>query len=136
MAELGATLAGLLPFLAYFILGLVIMAIFMWIYTQLTPYDEVALVKANNVAASLVWIGALLGFVLPLTSAMRESFSILEFVVWGLIAGIAQYCVFWGYRFFYPRIRERIELGEVAASLKLAGVSVAVGLMNAAAIVE
>lgn len=135
MAEVQATLAGLLPFLAYFALGLAIMAAFMWIYTTLTPYDEVALVKANNAAAAIAWTGAILGFGIALSGALRESESLLEFLIWGIIAGIAQLLVFYAYRRVYPKLRERIEADEIASAIKLSGVAIAVGLLNASAMV-
>ena len=135
MAEVQATLAGLLPFLAYFALGLAIMAAFLWIYTTLTPYDEVALVKANNAAAAIAWTGAILGFGIALSGALRESESLLEFLIWGIIAGIAQLLVFYAYRRVYPKLRERIEADEIASAIKLSGVAIAVGLLNASAMV-
>lgn len=135
MAEVQATLTGLLPFMAYFALGLAIMAAFMWIYTSLTPYDEIALVKANNAAAAIAWTGAILGFGIALSGALRESESLLEFLIWGVIAGIAQLLVFYAYRRFYPKLRERIEADEIASAIKLSGVAIAVGLLNASAMV-
>jgi putative membrane protein len=49
-----------------------------------------------------------------------------------MIAGIAQLLGFQVFRRFYPLLSERIAKGEIAVSIKLAGVSVTVGLLNAA----
>ncbi|MGF1605599.1 MAG: DUF350 domain-containing protein [Rhodothalassiaceae bacterium] len=136
MLDFTGSFIGFPQFLAFFAMGLALMAAFMWIYTAITPHDEVALVRANNVTAAVVWTGALIGFVLPLSSAMRESFAIREFVVWGVIAGIAQLAVFFVYRRIYPKMRERIEADEMATGIKLAGVAIAVGILNAAAVSE
>ena len=135
MPEVQATLMGLLPFLAYFVLGLAIIAAFMWAYTTLTPYNEVTLIKANNTSAAVTWAGASLGFGIALSGALRESTSLIEFVIWGLIAGLTQLIVFFVYRQFYPKIKERIEANELASAIKLSSVAISVGLLNAAAMV-
>ena len=69
MADLQASLSGIVPFIAYFITAIVMLLIFMKIYTVMTPHDEMALIKENNVAASVVFSAAFLGFSLPLASA-------------------------------------------------------------------
>jgi len=132
MTLLMATLAGLLPFLMYFGTALILLMVFMTIYMSITPNDEVALIKENNAAASVVLSAAFIGFSIPLASAAANSVNLLDFIVWGVIAGIAQLLVFLIFRKFYPLVSERITQGEIAVSIKLAGLSVTVGLLNAA----
>lgn len=132
MQSLFFTLSGILPFLMYFATSLVLLLAFMVIYMRMTPNDEVALIKEDNVAASVVFSAAFLGFSLPLASAAANSVNLLDFIVWGIVAGIAQLLVFQIFRRFYPLVSERIAKGEIAVSIKLAGVSVTVGLLNAA----
>ncbi|MCL4138573.1 UNVERIFIED_CONTAM: hypothetical protein GTU68_029024 [Idotea baltica] len=108
--------------------------IFMKIYTVMTPHDEMALIKDNNVAASLVFSAAFLGFSLPLASAAANSVNIFDFILWGIIACIAQLIAYQIFRRFYPKITARIEAGEMAISTKLAAISITVGLLNAACI--
>lgn len=136
MLDFAGSFIGFPLFLSYFALGLLMMAIYMVVYTWITPHDEVALVRANNAAAAMVWVGALIGFVLPLSSAMRNNFPLQEFIAWGLLSGIVQMGVFFAYRYFYPRMRERIEANEIATGINLAGVAIAVGILNAAAIAD
>lgn len=136
MLDFTGTFIGFPQFLAYFVMGLVFMAIFMWLYTKLTPHDELALVRQNNATAALIWVGALIGYSLPMASAMRDSFAIEEFMVWGVIAGVTQLAVFFGYKQFFPRMHERIENNELATGINLAGVAIAVGILNAAAVAE
>ncbi|MEP4198808.1 MAG: DUF350 domain-containing protein [Aliishimia sp.] len=126
------TLAGILPFLMYFATSLALLLVFMAIYMRMTPTDEVALIKEDNVAASVVFSAAFLGFSLPLASAAANSVNLVDFVIWGIVAGIAQLLVYQVFRRFYPLVAERITKGEIAVSIKLAGVSVTVGLLNAA----
>lgn len=129
-----ATLTGVIPFLMYFAMAIGLLLIFMMIYQRMTPNDEVALIKENNTAASLVLTAAFVGFSLPLASAAANSINIFDFLVWGVIAGIAQLLVFQIFRRFYPLVSERITKGEMAISTKLAGLSLTVGLLNAACI--
>lgn len=133
METLTATLTGLVPFLLHFIPAVVILFAFMWLYSLTTPYDEVALIKANNPAASLTYCGALVGFALPVASALANSINVIDFVVWAVVAAVIQLLVFQIFTRFYPLIVSRVEAGEIAASGKLAAISVAVGLLNAAA---
>ncbi len=132
MADILASLSGLVPFIAYFLVAIAMLLIFMKIYTLMTPHDEMALIKENNVAASLVFSAAFLGFSLPLASAVANSVSILDFVIWGIIACVTQLIAYQIFRRFYPRLTDRIEQGEMAISTKLATISVTVGLLNAA----
>lgn len=134
MAYIQESLSGLIPFVAYFIAAIVMLLVFMKIYTVMTPHDEMKLIRENNVAASLVFSAAFFGFSLPLASAAANSLNIVDFIIWGLIACVAQLIVYQVFRRFYPKITDRIEKGEIAISIKLASISVTVGLLNAACI--
>ena len=127
-------LYGIGPFLLYFIPAIVLVLVFMWVYTKFTPYNEGELIRENNVAAAITYIGALLGFTFPLASALANSVNVVDFVIWSVVAGVAQLVTFVTFRAFYPMIADRVRAGEVAATLKLAGWSVMVGILNAAAI--
>lgn len=134
MFDLQASLTGIVPFLAYFVSAIVMLLIFMKIYTLMTPHDEMALIKENNIAASLVFSAAFLGFSLPLASAAANSVNLVDFVVWGIIACVAQLIAYQIFRRFYPKITDRIQKGEMAISTKLAAISITVGVLNAACI--
>ncbi|MEP3276542.1 MAG: DUF350 domain-containing protein [Stappiaceae bacterium] len=134
LANSQTSLTGLVLFVAYFVTAIVLLLIFMKIYTMLTPFDDVALIKANNVSASVVFVGAMLGFGAPIASAAANSISLLDFAIWAGIAGIVQILTFLAFRKFYPLVSDRIEKGEIAVAIKLGGLSVTVGLINAACI--
>ena len=134
MAAIEESLFGFIPFLMYFVPALIVVLVFMWIYTKLTKFDEVALIKENNSAASVTFVGTMMGFSLPIASALANSVSLIDFAIWAVIASVAQLVTYQIFRKFYPMIDERVTRGEMAASLKLAGISVMVGLLNAAAI--
>ena len=52
-----SSLNGIPSFLAYFAVAMVLVLIFVRIYTWVTPQDELALIKANNAAAALAFGG-------------------------------------------------------------------------------
>lgn len=126
--------AALGSFVLYFALAVALLAVFQAVYMAVTPYHETALIKAGNVAAATAYIGAVLGFVLPLASALAHSVSVVDFLLWGFVAGAAQVLVWLTVRrLFYRDLVRLIEAGTLAPALKLAGLSVAVGILNAAA---
>lgn len=137
MEAVEVSLGGLLSFVTYFAISLVLLLAFKFVYALITPHDEWALVKEEkNVAAAIGFTGAILGFCLALASAASNSVSLLDFAIWGVVAIVAQAVAFAIVRFiFMPKIVERINNNEVAAGIMLGGISVAVGLLNAASMV-
>ena len=127
-----SSLNGIPPFLAYFAVAIVLVLIFIRIYTWITPQDELALIKANNPAAALAFGGALIGFALPLSSAITNSLSLLDCAVWGAVALIVQVLTFVVLRVAVKQLPERINQGEIATGIFVAATAVAVGLINAA----
>ena len=105
-----SSLNGIPPFLAYFAVAIVLVLIFVRIYTWITPQDELALIRANNSAASLAFSGALIGFALPLSSAITNSQSLLDCAVWGAVALIVQVLTFVVLRISIKQLPERIIL--------------------------
>ncbi len=127
-----ASIAGLPEFLSFFFLAILLLVLFARIYTWLTPQDEVALIKANNPAAAVAFGGALIGFALPLSSAITHSISLADCAIWGAIALVIQSLTFVVVRLIVRRLPERINQGEIAAGIFSACCSVAAGLINSA----
>ncbi len=119
-------------FLAYFAVALALLALFLAIYTRVTPHDEFALIRAGNAAAATGLAGSVLGFVLPLASAIAHSQSVLDMVVWGAVAMIVQIATYSALRLWHPRLVDDIAEGKTAAAITLGGFSFAVGVLNAA----
>ena len=128
------SIAGLANFALYFAASVVLLFIFKIIYAFVTPHDEWKLVKEDkNLAAAVGFGGAMIGFSIALAGAATNSLSIVDFVIWGVVAIIAQSLAFALLRFtFMPKIAERIIQNEVPAGTMLAAMSVSVGLLNAA----
>lgn len=133
-SQLVLSLGGLLPFLAYFGLSLLALLAFSLAYTAITPYDEWRLIREQrNLAAAIALGGALVGFSVSLASAVAHSVSLVDFLVWALVAMVAQVIAYTLLRLLFERdIAARIEAGETASGVMLAALSLAIGLLNAA----
>lgn len=125
-------LAGLPTFFSYFAIGGMLMLACITIYNRMTPLDEWALIKQGDTAAAIAFSGSLLGFVIPLASAIANAQSNLECILWGAIAVLIQLIAFFCVRLFLPSISERIKCGDTASGILLAAISLSVGLLNAA----
>ncbi|KPF45835.1 DUF350 domain-containing protein [Rhizobium sp. AAP43] len=125
-------LAGLLAFLTYFSIGLSCYAAFAAIYTRLTPQREAQLIREGNLAAVVAFLGALLGFSLPLASAAAHSVSLIDFVIWALIGIAIQVLAFYIANFTMRDLHRKITDGNIAAGLWGGGIAVVVGILNAA----
>jgi putative membrane protein len=129
------SLAGLPAFMVYFCTGIVAVILYLFVYTRITPHDEFALIR-NNVTSAAVALGmSLLGFVLPVTSAIVHSANVLDCLIWSLIALIVQVAVYYIVRIPVPKLSERIDQGEMAPAIWLGLASLAAGALNAASMV-
>ena len=128
----GDNLADLQDFLAFFVVAVILTIIFVGVYSTVTRHNEIKLIKEKSTAAAIAFSGSLIGFAMPLASAMMNSVTILEMVVWGVVALIVQIVVYLLVRLPMPRISERITANEVAAGIWLGTTSLVGGILNAA----
>lgn len=119
-------------FLAHMATAIALTLFYVVIYMWVTPHAEIKLIRENNMAASLAFAGSLVGFCLPLASAITNSISLVDVAVWGVVALLVQIVIFYLVRLPIPKISERIEKGEMASGLWLGSASLAGGLLNAA----
>jgi putative membrane protein len=126
---------GALDFLLAFFAAGVFTVLFKMIYSAVTPYNEGALIKQGNTAASVALWGAVIGYVLPLASALSHTVDLIEFLAWAALAAVIQIVAFVVVRrLAMPDVKARIEAGDMATAVYLAGVSLSLGLLNAACI--
>ncbi|WP_064685633.1 DUF350 domain-containing protein [Rhizobium bangladeshense] len=124
--------AGLPAFLGYFAVGLAAYGVFTVIYTWLTPQKEVQLIRAGNLAAVTAFLGALVGFSLPLASAAANSVSIVDYIIWAVIGILAQILAFYIANFTMKDLHEKITADDIAAGIWGGGIALVVGILNAA----
>jgi putative membrane protein len=125
-------LATLPNFLSYFGAAAVLLTAFMTIYLFVTPYDEIKLIRENNVAAAISLSGAMLGFAMPIANVIAHSDTLLDLAVWSLIAGLVQLAAWGVARVALPTLKEDIAANRVAPALFVAALSLTIGLINAA----
>jgi putative membrane protein len=128
-----AFLDGAIHFLIAIGIASAFLVLFQYLYQAITPQDERKLIREGNVAAALPFAGAIIGFALPVSSALTQTDSMVEFAAWAALAGVIQIVAFLVVRALVVKdVHARIERGEVATGIYLAAVAVAVGLINAA----
>lgn len=126
-------LAGAGHFIIAFGLACVFLAIFKRVYQISTPYDERTLVAGGNTAAAVTLGGAIIGFALPLASALSVTDDLLEFSAWALLAGVIQIVASLVVRKLVVRdLVAQVQGGNVAMGVYLAATAIGVGLLNAA----
>ena len=124
--------AAVFGFVAYIVGAAVLFALFQFIYTRLTPHKEFELIRSGNVAAAIALGGAVIGFAIPASNVIAYSISILDFVVWAVIAAVVQLLAFLLTSLVLKGTSERIKNGELAAGIYVAAVAISVGMLNAA----
>ena len=124
-----------LPFLiSHFFTAIVIFVSGLWVYTKVTPMNELELIKGGNIAASLSFAGACVGIAIPLAVCLSSSVNIVDIIVWGSIAVILQLVCFKVVDFFLKDLSLRIIDGEISISIVLVGFKLSIAVLNAAAV--
>ena len=131
-AELFASFAGFDDFLVYLGVSLAYLAVFVAIYIRITPYRELQLIREGNMAASFSLSGAILGFIVPLASAIQHSVNLVDMAVWGFVAMVVQILAFVVVKLCIPSITRDIPENKGSAGFFLGSLSLGVGLLNAA----
>ena len=127
-----AAISGFGNFVIYFATALALVGFYLAVYTVATAHNELALIRQNVVAAAVALGLSLIGFALPLASAIVYAQSVPDLAVWGAVAALVQVVVFYLVRLAVPRLSERIAADELAPALFLGAASLAAGIINAA----
>ena len=124
---------SMLPaFLSYFAVAVALIAVFLLVYVNVTPYDEIALIRQGNTAAAISLGGAMLGFAMPVANVIAHSDTLADLAAWSAIAGVIQILAYLVARFALPQLTADIPAGKVAPASFLAALSLTIGLTNAA----
>jgi putative membrane protein len=118
----------------FFLTGLAVFALFLFLYAKVTPYDDYQMIFAeNNMAAALGFGGAILGLSIPLYSALVHSVSYIDFVMWAGVAMAIQLV----FALILTRssgkfsVEKHIRNGDVSVGVFMAFMSICIGLINA-----
>jgi putative membrane protein len=123
-----------LSFGLFFLTGIVVFALFLFLYAKVTPYDDYQMIfSENNTAAALGFGGAILGLSIPLYSALVHSVSYSDFVMWAGVAMSIQLI----FALVLTRlsgkfsVEKHITNGDVSVGTFMAFMSISIGLINA-----
>ena len=124
-----------LPFLiSHFLISVGIFLIGLWIYTIVTPMNELELIRGGNIAASISLFGACIGISIPLAICLASSINAIDILVWGSIAVILQLLCFKVVDLFLNDLSQRIIDGEVGVAIVLVSFKISIAILNAAAL--
>jgi putative membrane protein len=129
------SLAGLPAFLGDFCTAIFAVVVYLFVYTRITPHDEFKLIRDNDPAAAVALGLSLLGFTLPVVSAIAHSANILDCLIWSLVALIVQVVVYYVVKIPVPNLSAKIAAGELAPAIWLGLSSLAAGALNAASMI-
>lgn len=125
-------MSAVASYAVYLIASAVLLGLFVFVYTKVTPFDEIALIHAGNGAAALSLGGALVGFSLTLASSIVHNASLVSVVTWAVGAMIVQVLVYAVVSRLLRTVRVEIEAGNTAMGGFLGAMSLAAGVVNAA----
>lgn len=127
---------GALPhFLAYFGTAVALGVAFIVLYSAVTPLNEFTLIKQGQTAPAISLVGAFIGFAIPLAIVIGNSVSVPDVVFWGAIVLLIQLAVFFITSKIFSGIAKKLEEDCLASGVFLAGMSIGVGILNAACMV-
>ncbi|MEH7274332.1 DUF350 domain-containing protein [Neobacillus vireti] len=123
----------MLNFLIYLAVSLALLFVGLFLMEITTKVKEFSLMGKGNKAASYVLGGRLLGLAIVLYSALANSISLLDMVIWGAVGIVAQIIVYYLAEWLTPRfnITQSIEEDNRAVGLFLLLLSVSIGIVIA-----
>jgi putative membrane protein len=130
--KMSVSLQSVFAFGLYLLVAVVLLALHTKIYTMITPHDEFKLIRDGKLAASIALGGTIIGFSIPLAGVISHSLSVIDVVIWGVIASVVQLLVFFVASRIVPELSKRIEDNSIAAGTFVAALAIALGSLNTA----
>jgi putative membrane protein len=132
LINLGELTASANDFFLHFAAAVALTGLCACCYLWITPYAEFTLIKAGKTAPAIAFSAAVLGFVVALASAIANSVSFIDMLIWAGVALFIQILVFLGLRVVFGDLCQRIAADELGPAIVLAGLSLAAGILSAA----
>ncbi len=130
--EIGAFVEAFPRFLVWTTSAGAMLLVASTIYVLLTPWKELALVKDGNASAGLALAGAITGLAIPIASTLASSVSLLDLLIWGVIALLLQLIVYRLVDVVLRDIPQRIEQDQAGAAIVLIAAKISSALILAA----
>ena len=128
-----SSISNLPEFVLFFLMASALVAAYLIVYTFVTAHNELALIRQNVVSAALALGLSLVGFALPLSSAVVYAKTAIDLAIWGAVAMVVQIAAYGLVRVIIPNLSQRIAAGELSAAIFLGAISLAAGIINASA---
>ncbi len=125
---------AILAYLLHLLTAAAMVLAFFVIYTRVTPFDEVLLIRQGNQAAAFSLGGTLLGFSITIASALMHTADYYQFLGWGVGAMVVQVLVFSIATRLLRMSKDQIEANNKAFGGLLGAISVSIGVINAGGI--
>ena len=124
----------ILNYLIHLLLAAALLIVFFIIYTRVTPYDEVRLIRQGNQAAALSLGGAMLGFSATIASSLMHTADYQQFFAWAFGAMVVQLLAYVVTTRLLRMSKDQIESNNSAFGGLLGAISLSIGAINAACI--
>lgn len=125
---------AILNYLLHLLLAAALLMAFFIVYTRLTPFNEVLLIRQGNHAAALSLGGALLGFSFTIASSLMHTADYRQFLAWAFGAMVVQVLAYAVTSRLLRMAKDQIEADNSAFGGLLGAISLSIGLINAACI--
>ena len=125
---------AILNYLIHLLLAAGLLIVFFIIYTRVTPYNEVLLIRQGNQAAALSLGGAILGFSATIASSLMHTADYQQFFAWAFGAMVVQLLAYVVATRLLRMSKDQIESNNTAFGGLLGAIALAIGAINAACI--
>jgi putative membrane protein len=125
---------AILAYLLHLLTAAAMVLAFFIIYTRITPFDEVLLIRQGNQAAAFSLGGTLVGFSITICSALLHTADYFQFLGWAIGAMIVQVLAFSVVTRSLRMSKDQIEANNKAFGGLLGAIALSVGLINAGCI--
>jgi putative membrane protein len=125
---------AILNYLLHLFTAAALVLAFFVVYTRVTPYDEVHLIREGNIAAALSLGGSLIGFSATIASALVHTADYYQFAGWAFGAMLTQLLVWVLATRLLRMSKDQIEADNCAFGGLLGAISLSIGIVNAGCI--
>jgi putative membrane protein len=125
---------AILNYLLHLFTAVALVLVFFVVYTRVTPYDEVRLIRQGNAAAALSLGGSLLGFSATIASSLVHTMDYYQFAGWAFGALVVQLLVWVIATRLLRMSKDQIEANNCAFGGLLGAISLSIGIVNAGCI--
>lgn len=125
---------AILNYLLHLVTAAALVLAFFVVYTRITPFDEVHLIRQGNGAAALSLGGSLVGFSITIASAVAHTQDYAQFAGWAFGALVVQLLVYAIATSLLRMAKDQIEANNCAFGGLLGAISLSIGIVNAGCI--